>query len=219
MASVALLNYGFGNILSLESALLEVGLEVERLEHGATLHAYDSVVVPGSGAFFGAMRAFEAAGMFSGVWNFFEEIRRPILGVGLGMTVLSSGSEESPGQPGLNLLSGTARNLPSNVPNPFTGWAPTTIQEENPLFQGIAPETAFYYSQATYMTTIEQRQVLATHRIGNVEAVSAMYRKVVWGVQFDPVKSGEAGLTVLANFAKLVESTVLPERAAQEPTA
>ncbi|HYE78919.1 MAG TPA: imidazole glycerol phosphate synthase subunit HisH [bacterium] len=213
MASVALLDYGFGNILSLESALLEVGLEVARLEHGATLHAYDSVVVPGAGAFFPAMRALEAHGMFSGIWNFYEELRRPILGINLGFHALSSGSEESPGQPGLNLLPGTARQLPSNVPSPFIGWTPVDILQEDPLLEGIGPTAPFHITQTHYLTPVDPRTLLARHRIGNVEAATVMRRKAVWGVQFDPVKSGEAGLQVLANFARIVAHTSAPVEA------
>lgn len=213
MITIAVLDFGFGSVLSLEQALLAAGAEVQRLENGRTLHAFDAAVFTAVGRFGAAMRAFEEAGMFSGVWNMYEELRRPILGIGLGMHMLASGSQESPGQPGLNILPGTARDLSSRMQHPSAGWHRMRIEDtEDPLFEGLPEYVEVHCTQDQVILPANiQRGIIATYMLDGDESVMALRRKGVWGLQFDPVRSGEAGQQVLRNFVALVESLTNPE--------
>ena len=206
MATIAVLDYGFGSVLGLTSTFQALGVDVVALEHGATLHAYDAAILPGTGPFGQAMRALESVGMFSALWNFYEEVRKPILGIGLGMQMLASGSAESPGQPGLSLLPGTARSFGSSIPRPYVGWNRVQVVQDDWLFEGVPDGSTFHFNQDYYiLPTEDERHLTATYHLGGDTAVAAMRKGAVWSVQFDPVKSGEVGQQVLANFARLVE--------------
>lgn len=209
MATLAILDFGFGGALALENALLATGAEVVRLEHGLTAHAYDALVLTGYGRFGEAMRSLEGAGMFSALWNFFEEVRKPILGISLGMHMLASGSEESPGQPGLNILPGTARSMPSRLGKPYTGWHRMELDLDDPLFEGIDPLVEWHFMQDYMILSTTLKKALAGEYIlGGLPTAGALRRGSVWGLQFDPVKSGEAGQQLLINFVALVDSLI-----------
>lgn len=211
MASIGILDFGYGGALRLESALAATGAEVTRLELGLTAHAYDGLVLTGYGKFGEAMRSLESAGMFSALWNYYEEVRKPILGISLGMHMLASGSEESPGQPGLNILPGTARSLPSRLPAPYTGWHRVQFDPEDPLFEGIDPLVEWHFTQDyMIMPSDNQRYLIGEYVLGGLPAVAAMRRGAIWGVQFDPVRSGEQGQMLLQNFVNVVESLIYP---------
>jgi len=211
MASIGILDFGFGGALRLENALTATGAEVTRLERGLTAHAYDALVFTGYGKFGEAMRALETAGMFSALWNFYEEIRKPILGISLGMHMLASGSEESPGQPGLNILPGTARSLPSRLTTPYTGWHRVQFDPDDPLFEGIDPLVEWHFTQDyMIMPSDKHRNIVGEYTLGGLPSIAAMRRAAVWGVQFDPVRSGEQGQLFLQNFVELVDSLVHP---------
>lgn len=200
---IAVVDYGAGNLASVRKALVAVGAEPRVVGDAADLGRPSGLVVPGVGHFGAtsslgqAWRDAVAAHVRAG---------RPLLGICLGMQWLFEASEEAPGCPGLGLLGGTCLRLgaadrpgESNaaIKVPHVGWNRVEpLRPSGPL--GGVDEGAYAYFTHSYAAPVTADTV-ATSRHGRVFA-AVVERGVVWGTQFHPEKSGDAGLRILANF-------------------
>jgi glutamine amidotransferase len=196
---VAVLDYGIGNLRSAEKALQHVGADATLTADPDRVAAADAVVLPGVGAFGPCVRALVDRGL--------DVVARravadgvPFLGICVGMQVLYESSEESPGVPGLGLLSGTVRRLPDGVKHPQMQWNPLDVSGSDHLFDGLggSPWMYFVHSFAAEMSD----DVVATCDYGGPVAAAAR-RGSVRAVQFHPEKSGRPGLELLANFVRI----------------
>lgn len=204
---IAVVDYGAGNLRSVELALERLGVAHRRAPGPAALAGADGVILPGVGAAASAMRALEARGLAAALrgWD------GPLLGVCLGMQLLTGRSEESdpeagPGPvPCLGLVPGETRRIAARGPDgtvlrlPHIGWNATALRPD-PLFEGLGPEEHFYFLHS-FRVACDDRTAIATTEHGErfPAAVRAGLRA---GVQFHPEKSGAAGLRVLANFCR-----------------
>lgn len=198
-AAIALVDYGAGNLTSVEKALAQVGLEIRRARTAADLEGCDGIVVPGVGHFDAtrglgdAFRPTLLASIDRGI---------PLLGICLGLQYLFDGSDEAPDVPGLGLLPGRCFRLSGAVKVPHVGWNDLEPRRNSRLLQGIGRQHVYFtHSYAAPVTD----DTVATTTHGTPFA-SAVERGRLFGVQWHPEKSGGAGIRVLRNFAEIVRS-------------
>ena len=199
---IAILDYGMGNLRSVEKALAHVGQESVRTADHDLVREAGAVILPGVGAFRKAMEAVRARG--------FDELLRervdnqvPVLGLCLGMQLLFESSTEIGGAEGLGLLEGEVRELETGgLKVPQIGWNTVAWRGDSPLADGLPPRTPMYHVHSYAARPADVEDIVGTAHYGT-EFVSAVNRGNVYGVQFHPEKSGPAGLALLSNFAGL----------------
>jgi glutamine amidotransferase len=202
--TIAILDYGMGNLTSARMALEHVGATVEVTSDHERVRAADAVVLPGVGAFPKAMEAIRRLRL--------DELMRerrdagvPVLGICLGMQLLGCASEEGV-LPGLGLIDAESRRFQSEearpIKVPHMGWSELAIRRTSPLFERFEDRARFYFVHSYHLVCRDQTDVLATARYG-VEFTAMIHRENVWGAQFHPEKSHRFGMTLLGNFARL----------------
>jgi glutamine amidotransferase len=198
--SVAILDYGMGNLRSVEKALTRVGATPDVTSDHDRVRGADGVILPGVGAFPEAMAAVRERGL--------DDLMRervsagvPTLGICLGMQLLFESSSEHEGARGIGVLDGRVEALASNgLKLPQIGWNPVAWRRESRLLEGLPQPCPFYHVHSFAPVPERAEDVLGTASYG-ADFVSAVERGRLWGVQFHPEKSGEHGLCLLAAFA------------------
>jgi imidazole glycerol-phosphate synthase subunit HisH len=198
---VAILDYGMGNLRSVEKAIEHVGglPEITR-DHGRIREA-DGIVLPGVGAFPKAMESVRRLGLDS-LLRELAGAGRPVLGICLGVQLLFERSTELGGADGIGLLEGGVDRLEAGgLKLPQIGWNPVSWRREESLTEGLSDPCAFYHVHTYAPRPVHDEDVLGTAEYG-AEFVSAVGRGNVHGVQFHPEKSGPDGLRLLGNFVR-----------------
>jgi glutamine amidotransferase len=200
VASVAILDYGMGNLRSVSRAVARVGGRPAVTSDPAEAARADAVVVPGVGAFGACMRGLEQTGL-DAVVREFASSERPVLGVCLGMQVLFEASEEDP-DPGLGLLPGAVRRLPAGpgVKVPHMGWNEVRWTSDHPITRGIPSGTRFYFVHSYAPDPAAGLTIGETEHGRPFSAVVA--RGSLFATQFHPERSGDAGLALYEAFVK-----------------
>jgi glutamine amidotransferase len=200
---IAVLDYGMGNLRSVEKAFEHVGAEPEITHDADRIRAAEALVLPGVGAVPKAMAAVRERGLD----ELIAERRAagvPVLGICLGMQLLFDNSVELGGAEGLGLLAGEVRELPApGLKVPQIGWNAVAWKRESALTEGFGERTAFYHVHS-FAPVASNGIVLGTAEYGS-EFVSAVAGDGVYGVQFHPEKSGPDGLALLRNFIALAQ--------------
>lgn len=198
---IALVDYGAGNLRSVEFALERIGASWRRVSEPAQLGGASRVILPGVGAAESAMQALASRRLDRAL----RASELPLLGICLGMQLLTEQSEEGGRSiPCLGLLEGRTRRIRTDeageaLPLPHIGWNDTRL-EADPLFRGLGPDPHFYYLHS-FRVDVPAAHVIARVSYGErFPAAVRDGRRVA--VQFHPEKSGEAGLRVLANFCE-----------------
>jgi glutamine amidotransferase len=207
MTRIAILDYGMGNLRSVEKALERVGSEAVISADSETVRAADGVILPGVGAFPAAMRRVHELGLDALVSERLES-GAPVLGICLGLQLLFSSSVENEGAEGLGLLAGEVE--PLRAPGrkiPHMGWEPVRWERESELTEGIESEEPFYFVHGFTPRPRDAGDVLGTAEYGERFAC-AVARPPLYGVQFHPEKSSAAGLRLLSNFAEICSRVV-----------
>ncbi|TKX68606.1 imidazole glycerol phosphate synthase subunit HisH [Halorubrum sp. GN11GM_10-3_MGM] len=200
--SVALVDYGLGNLRSATRGLERAGASVEITDDPAAFAAADGVVLPGVGAF---REGMENAGPLREALTDHAEAGRPLFGICLGMQMLLTTSEEADHEgegevTGLDLVPGTNVRFEVDRKVPHMGWNELKVEREHPLVEGVDGEYA-YFVHSYYAEPDDPDAVVATADYGvDFPAVVANEAGNVFGTQFHPEKSGETGLTILRNF-------------------
>ena len=198
---IAILDYGMGNLRSVEKAFEHVGAEVEITYDPERVRAAEGLVLPGVGAFPKAMQAISERALDELI-NERRAAGVPILGICLGMQLLFERSVELGGADGLGLLPGEVRQLDApGLKIPQIGWNAVEWQHDAPIIDGLPNPTAFYHVHS-FAPVASNGVVLGVADYG-AQFVSAVAGEGVWGVQFHPEKSGPDGLALLRNFTKL----------------
>ena len=191
---IALIDYGAGNLTSVRKALAAVGADVFTPTAPSELAAAAGVIVPGVGNF-DATRAIDNGwrmAMLTGAGG-----GRPLLGICLGMQYLFEGSDEAPGVPGLGLMRGICSLLPSSVKVPHVGWNSLTMTRGSALVDAALDEAQVYFTHS-YAAPVTADCVATSEHGARFAAV--VERGNVFGVQFHPEKSSDAGLRILRAF-------------------
>jgi glutamine amidotransferase len=193
------LDYGMGNLRSVEKALEHVGARAAIGADPDQVRAADGLILPGVGAFPRAMERIRETGLDELIAER-AAAGTPILGICLGLQLLFERSEELGGADGLGLLPGpvTALQAPG-LKVPHIGWSPVRWERRSRLAVGIDPETPFYFVHS-FAPRPAGGDALGSAEYGTRFACAAE-RDNVFGVQFHPEKSSAAGLRLLANFA------------------
>ncbi len=198
-ARICILDYGMGNLRSVEKALEHVGAGASITADPAEVRAADGVILPGVGAFPRAMERVRERGLD----ELIEERRGdgvPILGICLGLQLLFDSTTELGGATGLGLLSGAVTEIEAEgLKVPHIGWSPVRWEHESRLTEGIPSETPFYFVHS-FAPRPTADELLGSATYGARFACAAE-RDNVFGVQFHPEKSSAAGLRLLSNFA------------------
>ncbi|MEP6638838.1 MAG: imidazole glycerol phosphate synthase subunit HisH [Chloroflexota bacterium] len=202
---MAVVDYGAGNLVSIEQALTTVGAEVSLVRDARELHGADALVVPGVGAAEPAMARLGSRGLTEPIRAWLAA-DRPFLGVCLGLQLLFEGSDED-GATTLGVVPGRTVRLDDAPTLPHIGWNQVDRTRPHQLFDGIADGTDFYFvhSYAGVPDSTGRDLVLATTEHGST-FTSAVARGAMLGVQFHPERSGRDGLRLLANFVDLVRA-------------
>jgi glutamine amidotransferase len=195
--SIAVVDYGSGNLHSVSRAIARVGGRALVTRDADEIAGADALVIPGVGHFGACMRAICHHGMDAAIEGF-RSTGRPVFGVCVGMQVLFEGSEEDT-EPGLGILPGRVTRLAGDVKVPHMGWNTTSFTAPHPLFDGLPDDTRFYFVHS-FAPSPDEHTVATTTYGGTFAA--AVARDNVFATQFHPEKSGEAGLQVYERFVR-----------------
>ncbi len=197
---IAILDYGIGNLHSAHKGFDHAGADARLTADRGLIAEAAGVVLPGVGAFRPCMEALRAAGLDEIA---LEVIGRgtPFFGICIGMQLLCTGSEESPGCDGLGVFEQTVVRLPAGVKHPQMQWNVLDRREpEHPMFAGLPDEAWMYFVHS--FAAEPGADIVATCDYGT-PLVAAVARDDLWAVQFHPEKSGENGLRMLESFVTL----------------
>lgn len=201
---IAIIDYRMGNLRSVQKGFEHAGVEdIQVTDDPAVIERADGIVLPGVGAFRDAAANLKESGV--------EEVMRhrvahgtPFLGICLGMQLLATVGREDGEWMGLGMLPGDCERLPGGVKIPHIGWNTVEYPRDSPLFDGIDDSTAFYFVHSYRLVPADDSVVIGSTDYG-VRFAAAVQKDNVFAVQFHPEKSSAAGLTLLANFGRIVE--------------
>ena len=199
---VAVVDYGIGNLHSAHKALERMGADARLTADPGLIGAADGVVLPGVGAFGACMAALRTARLEQPILASVAS-GRPFLGICVGMQMLFSASEESPGARGLGVIAGTVQWIPTSEKLPQMQWNQLAIRHgDDPLLAGIGARPWMYFLHSLHGVPDDAATVAATCQYGTT--VNAAFRQGnVSAVQFHPEKSSHSGLTLLGNFVRV----------------
>jgi glutamine amidotransferase len=202
---VAVLDYGAANMVSITKALAAVGAEVSVATDPAGLTGVDAIVIPGVGAAAPAMVHLRERGLAEPLIKWVRD-GRPCLGICLGFQLFFEASDEADAQ-ALGLLAGRTVGLVDAPTLPHIGWNTVEAVRPHPLFDGVPDGSHFYFVHSFAPAPADESIVVARTTHGR-PFVCAVAKGSLYGLQFHPEKSSEAGLQVLANFVGLVAAQV-----------
>jgi glutamine amidotransferase len=195
---IAIVDYGAGNLVSVEKALDWLKAQCIITSDPAQVAKAAKIVLPGVGHF-ASTAALERSGLRDAIS---DSIGRgtPFLGICVGMQWMFERSQESPETPGLGVLDGECERFPASVKSPHVGWNQLEVASSSRLLRGV-PSTSFVYFTHSFRAPLSDTTVASCEYGGRFSA--AVERDHLFGVQFHPEKSGEIGLKVLSNFCAL----------------
>lgn len=200
MNYTAIVDYGVGNLKSVVNAMNYVGRGTMVTGNAAELERADSIILPGVGAFPDAADKLRETGLDQTLLA--QAGRKPILGICLGMQLLFDRGEEGRSCKGLGLVSGSVELIQTYFKLPHIGWNSLEFQNGSPLFRGLDDGTYVYFVHSFCGYAAHEEDVIARTQYGP-SVVAAVSHNGVYGCQFHPEKSGEAGLQILKNFGDL----------------
>lgn len=200
MTQVAIIDYGVGNLRSVEKAFAAMGCDAIVTGNDRELRNAEHLVLPGVGAFGACMQALSERGFDNLVR---ERVREgiPLLGVCVGMQMLFEESDEFGRTAGLGLLRGCVRRFSNDLVVPQVGWNQIRQLAMHPLFEGITDQSFFYFVHSFFCDPVDNSTIIGETEYSDTYA-SVVAQANVCGVQFHPEKSQVAGLRLLRNFAR-----------------
>jgi glutamine amidotransferase len=206
MLPIGIVDYKVGNIFSLNQALNACGQKTLLVQKESDLHQVKSLILPGVGAFETGLMELNKSGLKDALVSYVEQ-DRPILGICLGMQLLTSFSEELGQHQGLNFVSGNTLSLEKKMTThnkakvPHMGWTSIRCTQENSDFFSFLDQKFFYFVHSFGVFT-EENNELANCVYGGIQFSAAIHYKNRIGFQFHPEKSGPAGLALLKHFCE-----------------
>ena len=196
---ISILDYGAGNLRSVQNTLGEIGAEFELVRDGAALSRASKIILPGVGHFGQMMRALDQMQVREAL---LERISAsvPFLGICLGLQALFESSEEAPGERGLGLFPGEIHRFPATARVPHMGWNEIEPRNGAKLLKNLAPHPYLYFAHSYYAPLNDATAATCQY---NVCYTAVLETKSIFGVQFHPEKSGPIGLKVVRNFVEV----------------
>jgi len=202
---VVVVNYGIGNLGSIANMLRRIGVEVAVSSEADVIAGADRLILPGVGAFDAAMERLLASGLVEPLQRQVVEDRVPLLGICLGMQLLTERSEEGR-LPGLGWISADTVRFrfaedDRNLRVPHMGWNTLSVRHDDSLFRHTSAEARFYFVHSYHVRCRDESDILATTHYGQ-EFVAAFGHGNIFGTQFHPEKSHTFGMEVLRAFCE-----------------
>jgi len=199
--TIALIDYGIGNLRSVQKALEHVGAAVSLTEDPKVIIAAAKVVLCGVGAFGDGMKGMRERGLVDVVKEVVR-VETPLLGICVGMQLLFEESEEMGRHEGLGILPGTVKRFPiTELKVPHTGWNEIVPKKPSPLFEHLPPNSFAYFNHSYYCAAAPDDTLAVTDY--GFDYSSIVGRGKIYGIQCHPEKSQAVGLTLLKNFVEL----------------
>lgn len=196
---ISILDYGAGNLRSVQNTLGEIGAEYELVHDAPALSRATKIILPGVGHFGQMMRALDAMQVRDAL---LERIRAgvPFLGICLGLQALFESSEEAAQERGLGLFPGEIRRFPATARVPHMGWNEIAPRNGAKLLANLAPHPYLYFAHSYYAPVNEATAATCNYML---PYTAVLETKNIFGVQFHPEKSGPLGLKIVRNFVEL----------------
>jgi glutamine amidotransferase len=199
---IAIIDYGMGNLFSVEKAFVKLGAEVVVTSDAKIIAAADKVVLPGVGAFGDCMKNLEASGLIPIIMETAAS-GKPFLGICLGLQVMFEGSEEAPGTKGLGIFKGLVKKIVApELKIPHMGWNSLKMAVKSPLLDNLPENPYVYFVHSFHAVPSEENIITAFVEYGG-KVIAAVGKKNVQAMQFHPEKSSSVGLKILENFVGL----------------
>lgn len=197
---VGLIDYGAaGNQESIRRALVAAGADIQIVSTASDIQSVDKLVLPGVGGFKDVMEIIDGSGLHEVICESARKV--PTLGICLGMQMMATLGFEFGETPGFDLIDGEVRKMECKGPVPHIGFNKLELVKDSPLFDGISSEEEFYFMHS--YEYVNYTDVLSLTTYYGHKFVSAVARDSLFGVQFHPEKSREAGIRLLKNFVEL----------------
>jgi imidazole glycerol phosphate synthase glutamine amidotransferase subunit len=198
--NVTLLDYGAGNVASVERALQRLGVASRRSNSPESIANAEAIILPGVGHYGALVRALDQQNLRAAL---VDALHRgvPFFGICLGLQALFKSSEEAPELRGLQVLPGRVCALPASVKLPHMGWNQLARKKDSRLLAGIEPNSFFYFAHSFAVTDSDFAACAScTH---GAEFAAVIEHNNIYAVKFHPEKSGDAGARLLQNFLRL----------------
>ena len=209
-AVIAIIDYGMGNLRSVQKAFEKLGFQAKITDNPDDLNNAEKLVLPGVGAFKDAKDGLEQRGLIEPILTSINS-GKPFLGICLGLQLLFTKSMENGEHDGLNLIPGkvvrfcsgkTDTNVCPTIKIPHIGWNQIFLKKDVPILKGIPSDTYMYFVHSYYVCPEEETDI-ATETDYGTRFTSMVWRENIFATQFHPEKSQKHGLTILKNFAEL----------------
>lgn len=205
---IGIIDYGMGNLFSVSKALERLEVPYFLSENKDELLRADALILPGVGSFKDAMNILNSTGLADLVKEF-ADTGKPLLGICLGMQLLFESSEENGLTEGLQLLPGNVRRFPGATAEgetykvPHMGWNRLEFLQGSAILKGLDED--YVYFVHSYFVDTDDKKVVISRSLYDVEVPAVVGRGNVFGMQFHPEKSSSLGMALLRNFTELVE--------------
>ena len=201
---ITIIDYGMGNLGSIHNMMKKIGADAVVSRDPNQIANADKLILPGVGSFDHGMRNLDESGLRAALEDCVIQKRKPVLGICLGMQLMTRSSEEGE-LPGLGWIDAVTKKFRFDDPLlkvPHMGWNMVDIRNEEGLFGDMYSESRFYFVHSYYVSCCNPADTLATTSYGH-EFTSAFRRENIMGVQFHPEKSHKFGMKLLQNFVEL----------------
>ena len=198
MIKIAILDYGVGNLFSIQTALEKLGVTTIVTSELDTNLEYDGIILPGVGGWKHAVKRIQVN---QRILNDYYENNKPILGVCLGMQLFFEKSAEGPGD-GLGFFEGEIMFFSNNVKVPHIGWNTLKQNNKDRILDGVEDQSWAYFVHSLYPKPTDSKIISTTTDYG-IEFTSMINKNNIFGTQFHPEKSGKAGARILENFVSV----------------
>jgi glutamine amidotransferase len=204
---IVVVDYGMGNLGSIMNMLKKVGVDAAISSESATIEKADGLILPGVGSFDKGMQNLTERGLKPLLDEMVIERKKPILGICLGMQLLTQKSEEGK-LPGLSWIQAETvkfnhKKGADNLRVPHMGWNTIKVVRNHRIFDDLYENSRFYFVHSYYVECFDDADILSTTTYG-AEFTSCLNKENICGVQFHPEKSHKFGMTFLKNFARIL---------------
>ena len=200
--STFIINYGMGNLRSVENAIKKLGFNCKIVSNPEELNSAQKIILPGVGSFKTAMHLLNNGGWINKIKFNVLENKKPLFGICLGMQLLANSSEEFGLSEGLKMIPGSVknlRNLGCKLKIPQIGWNNVSIKNTHKYFDGVNSDMDFYFVNSYVYVPENETNIIGSTNY-DLEFCSVIAKENIFGTQFHPEKSSKSGLKILSNF-------------------